>query len=267
MKNPTLVVTNPPHEAVDVEAAAELLGMDVFTARLKAKFGAPEILGAAGSGKAVELAVALRKAGLKVTILPGAALTSQTWPDPVTHLAFDDTSLRVTVGGRSIEVGYGAEAVGVLCQPPADYSVTRPVDLRQAMQSGHGPTIAEAMQERGFVDLYTMADGSLMRVSIVPQLFGIRTEEVVSELGRRFKALRIDTRLAGVRPRGRAAHRDPGAAGVPAPDARRRGYSFGTVALSDLLGTIDPELRDAPQFELGSRIAYALAPLDTAGTP
>ena len=100
MKTPTLVVSSPPHEDVDLEAAAGLLGLDVFTMRLKARFHAPEILGASGSDPAVELAVALRKTGLKVTILPGAALGTLPWPEPVTYMAFDESSLRVTVGGR-----------------------------------------------------------------------------------------------------------------------------------------------------------------------
>lgn len=256
MKTPTLVVSNPPHEEVDLDAAAHLLGLDVFTTRLKTRFAAPEILGACGPDEAVELVGGLRTTGLRATILQGGELAALPWPDPVTYLAFDDSCLRATVGGRALEIAYDIEVVAVVCQPPADFAVARPVELGQAMASGHGPTIAEAMQERGFVDLYFDTDGSPSRVSVVPRMFGIETSDLATELGRRFRSLRMDRRLVGVRPRGRPMRREKG---VPAPEEhRRRGYSFGTHALSDLLGSIEPELRDAPQFEIGSRIARAL---------
>jgi hypothetical protein len=45
------------------------------------------------------------------------------------------------------------------------------------------------------------------------------------------------------------------------PDQRKR-YSFGTLLLCHILDSIAPELRDIPQFELGSRVAYALNTLE-----
>jgi hypothetical protein len=263
MKSPTLVVSNPPHEDVDVEAAADLLGLDVFAARLKSTFTAPEILGAAGPDGAVQLAVALRKSGFRVTILPGATLAALPWPDPVSHLTFDDACLRVYTGGRSLEIDYDTETVGVFCRPPEDYGRERPIDLGQAIASGHEPTIAEAIQQRGFIDLYCLLEDALRRVSIVPRMFGTEAEDVVRELDRRFRDLRLDRRLEGVRPRARFVRHDDE---DTHPDAlQRRGYSFGTERLSDLLWSIDPELSEMTQFELGSRISCSLDPPGAEG--
>jgi hypothetical protein len=263
MKIPTLVISNPPHDEVDLEAAADLMELDVFATRLKADFAAPEVFAASAPDKAVKLAVAMRKTGFKVTILHGAALAGLPWPDPVTYLAFDESSLRATVGGEGIEIAYDTEVVGVFCQPPADFSVERTVDLGQAIASGHGPTIAEAIQWRTNIDLYFLSAGSLRRVSIVPHMFDMDGDDVVTELGRRFNALRLDRRLAGVRPRARFVRREEG---EPHLDTTlRRRYSFGTRLLSDLLGSISPELRSVPQYEFGSRMAYALNPLAVQG--
>ena len=67
--------------------------------------------------------------------------------------------------------------------------------------------------------------------------------------------LHLDTRLENVRPRQRFIM---GEAGFD-PDQRKR-YSFGTLLLCHILDSISPELRDVPQYELGSRLGYALSP-------
>ena len=263
MKIPTLVISDPPHDEVDLEAAADLMDLDVFATRLKADFAAPEVFAASGPDKAVKLAVVMRKTGFRVTILPGAALAALPWPDPVTYLAFDESSLRGTVRDGGIEIAYETEVAGVLCRPPTDFSVERTLDLGQAIVSGHGPTIAEAIQWKSNIDLYFQSSGSLRRVSIIPHMFDMDGEDLATELDRRFKALRLDRRLSGVRPRARFVEREKDEDGAPQLDAtQRRRYSFGTPLLSDLLGSISPDLRHIPQYELGSRMAYALNPLE-----
>lgn len=259
MEIPALVISNPPHGEVDLEAAAHLLGLDVFMTRLKARFAAPEIMSASEPEQAEELADALRGAGFTVSALHGSALSGLPWPDPVSSLAFDVSCLRATIRNEGIELAYDVEAVGVHCAPPAGFTMKPTVDLRQAVVSGHGPTIAEAIQWTGQVDLYFRDHGSLRRVSIVPDLLELDGEEVVRELGRRFKCLRLDTRLAGVRPRARFV-----AGKVGFDPSERKRYSFGTLRLRQVLRSISPELGDAPHYELGSRIAYALSPLRPA---
>ena len=263
MQSSTLVVSNPPHEDVDLESAAELLGLDVFATGLKSTFPAPEILGAGGPDSAVRLAVGLRKTGLRVTVLQGVSLLEVPWPDPVSYLAFDDECLRVAVRDEVWEVPYATSVLGVLCQTPANFSIDRRIDLAQAIASGLGSTIAEALQWRSFIDLYLREDESVRRVTIVPEMFGSeRGDDMVGEIERRFRRLRLDRRLAGVWPRSRFVRVDDDDEEEPPahPSAQRKGYSFGTQRLAELMASISPDLEMLPQYELGSRVAYALDP-------
>jgi hypothetical protein len=256
MEIPTLVVSNPPHGEVDVEAAAKLLELDVFAAGLKAKFAAPEIMSAAGPEEAAAFADALRSTGFRVAILDGAALRDLPWPDPISAPIFDASCMRATSRGEPIEIPYGAETVCVYCRPPADRSRKSTVDLERAVASGYGPTIAQAVQWMSVIDLYFRDEGAVRRVSVIPFLHGLDGERLIKEIGRRFKCLRLDDRLAGVRPRAHFVMTEDGFTG---PERRR--YSFGTAGLSQVLESIAPELRSIPQYEFGSRLAYALSPL------
>jgi hypothetical protein len=106
------------------------------------------------------------------------------------------------------------------------------------------------------LDLYFHEEASLRRITIVPDALKLDGEREVKELVRRFKRLRLDARLAGVRPRARFVLGD---AGHDGPERRR--YSFGTLLLRQVLESISPDLRAVPQYEFGSRLAYALSPL------
>jgi hypothetical protein len=260
MEIPTLVVSNPPHGQVDLEAAAKVLDLDPFATRLKAKFTAPEVMAASDPEEAVDFASALRGTGFTVSILHGATLTGVPWPAPASFLALDESCLRATVGDRSVEIPYDVEVAGVYCRPPADRWPTPRADIAQAVKSGHGPTIAEAVQRTSIVDLYFREKGSLRRVSIVPDFLELVGDPIVNELVRRFKRLRLDTRLTGVRPR---APFVSGGEGHDGPERRR--YSFGTLRLRQALESISDELATIPQWEFGSRLSYALDPL--TGTP
>lgn len=262
MEVPTLVVSDPPHGEVDIEAAAKLLELDVFAAGLKVTFAAPEVMSASDPGEAEEFAEALRSTGFSVAVLDGGLLSALPWPDPVSTLAFDTSSLRGTVRNEGVTIPYDADVVGVYCRPPADTSQNRAVDLDRALASEHGPTIADAIQWKSIVDLYFRDEESLRRVTIVPDHLQLDGEMIVKELRRRFKRLVLDSRLAGVRPRARF-HVE----GNFDPSSERRRYSFGTLRLRRVLESIAAELAEAPQYELGSRLAYALDPLETATLP
>lgn len=265
MKIPTLVISDPPHGEVNLDAVAGLLGLDVFTTRVKVSFAAPEVMWASGPEKTADFAAELRGAGFSVAIIGATELTSLPWPDPVTFLAFDELCLRATVRNEGIEIASDAEVVGVYCRPPADSSTKPTVALARAIASGHGPTIAESIQWMSNLDLYFRNEGSLRRISIVPDLFDSDGDEVVKELGRRFNNFRLDDRLAGVRPRARFTTGDGDE--VRLDLSQRKGFSFGTPLLRHLLESTCPELRDVPQYELGSRMAYALGPLGGPADP
>jgi len=258
MEIPTLVVSDPPHHDVDLGAAAAVLDLDIFVTRLKAKFRAPEVLSVSGTAEAADYAGALRATGFSVATISGAVLRALPWPDPVSTLAFDQTFLRATLQDESVEVDYKSEVVGVFCSPPNDFSLKAPIDLRQAVRSGHGPTIAAAIQGISSIDLYVRDSGRLRRLSIIPELIGTQGEEVAMRLHQRFERLKLDTRLVGVRPRARYI---PGETVDP---NLRKGCSFGTRRLREALDSISRELGEVPQFELGSRIGYALRPLAAA---
>lgn len=259
MVTPTLVVSDPPHGDVDLDRVAELLSLDIFVTRLKINFRAPEILGSSDAGEVSFFAGQLKDAGLSVSMVNGAMLLAPPWPEPASTFVFDDSALRVTAGGETVRVPYDAEVVAVCCQPPADFSMKPAVDPQGALKSGHGPTIAEAIQWMSILDLYFLEDDELKRVSIVPELSAVDASTVVHDVEQRFKNLHLDSRLVGVRPRQRFVM---GEAGFD-PDQRKR-YSFGTLLLCHVLESITPELRDITQYEFGSRVAFALSPLGKA---
>jgi len=255
MPIPTLVVSDPPHGEVDLEAAAKLLELDGFATRLKSSFGAPEVMHASDRAEAIAFGGALQRTGFRVQILEGATLTDPQWPDPISGLVFDASSLQATTPAAGVRVPYDAQVLAVVCQPP-NYRHTRaPEELARAIASGHGPTIAEAIQHMSVVDLYFRDAGALRRVTIVPERLRLETEVVLKDMGRRFKHLTVDARLKGVRPRA------PFSIGQGFDGSERRRYSFGTMMLRQVLESIAPELRAIPQYEFGSRLAYALSPL------
>jgi hypothetical protein len=267
-ETPTLVVSDPPHGEVGLETVASLLSLDVPGTRLKAAFPAPEVLSASAADEAKEFASSLRDAGLTVAVVDGAALTRPPWPNPITSMAFDRQGLTVSVTDGDVHVPYNASVVGVYCKPPADFSMSSGVSAADALERGDGLAIAEAIQWMANLDLYFSEAGALRRISIVPDLAdfsslgelrrpvaGETMDAVIEECRRRFGRLQLDARLENVRPRQRFIM---GEAGFN-PDQRKR-YSFGTLLLCHILDSISPELRDVPQYELGSRLAYALSP-------
>ena len=255
MPIPTLVVSDPPHEDVDLDAAAKLLRLDPFATRLKCVFAAPEIMEAAGPEQASEFAEALGSTGFNVVMLPGGVLAEVPWPDPVSTMTLDATSLQMSTRADSYRLAYDADVLGVYCRPPQEPATSSTVQIERAIASEHGPTIADAIHRRTILDLYFRDGPALRRATVVPELLKLDAERVVRDLRRRFEHLRLDDRLAGVRPR--LPYQRLGEA---AEGAERRRYSFGTHMLYHVLESISPELRAVPQYELGSRLAYALSP-------
>lgn len=267
MDIPTLVLSDPPHGVVDVGTAAELLGLDLAGTRLKVQFPAPEVLSASDAGEANEFAADLRGTGLSVAVIAGGRLDDVPWPDPVTSLAFGEDGLTAGLRSGDVHLSYGTPVLGVFCKPPAGFSMKSDVNVLEAIERGDGPAIAEGIQWKSIVDLYFREGGRVRRISLVPGLAdfsglgalrgGTAAEtlrSILDECTSRFDDMELDTRLEDVRPRQRFVM---GEAGFN-PDLRKR-YSFGTLLLCHILDSISAELRDVPQYELGSRMAYALS--------
>ena len=73
----------------------------------------------------------------------------------------------------------------------------------------------------------------------------------VAEFEDKFSEARMDRRLVGMQPRSRAmvSKRTP-------ISGERKGFSFATAALSQLLESLSPDLKAVNQFDLASRLAY-----------
>jgi hypothetical protein len=247
-----LVVSDPPHEViVKEEAAAEALGLPVDHTLLKVGFGAPEVLGATDPERAADLAISLKAADVRVQMRDGSGLARIPWPTIVAAFELDRDALRARVeDGAVVEIPYDEPVVAVSCEPPVDF--VPPADWSGPNPAGtslSGAAAADALEWVPHVDLYFQRDGRLRRISIDGELI----VPLVAECEGRFTRLTLDRRLEGVRPRRRFVAGDVGFN----PDQRKR-YAFGTLLLRHALESIDPELRDLTQYELGSRLAYLL---------
>lgn len=244
-----LVVSNPPHGSVKEEAAAAALGLSLDEARLKIRFGAPEVLAASHPTRAADLAIALKAAGIHVEMREAHALAEVPWPTLVSTFDFRSTGLLARSGSQAFEIGYDEPVFGVYCEPPADF---RPPEGAPDPDDGVvrvGPAAAEALEWVSHLDLYFGGNGPRRRIAIT----GESLVAMVDECKGRFRRLVLDSRLEGVRPRRRFVAGEQGFD----PDMRKR-YAFGTLLLRHLLEEISPELRDVTQYELGSRLAYVL---------
>jgi hypothetical protein len=256
MTVPTLVVSDPPHGAVDLDAAAGVLGLDVFSARVKSVFPAPEVMEVSTPEGAEEWAAALRSTGFDVAVVPGHALLEVPWPDPVESLVLDTSHLEATVRGKRVRISYDVGVFGVSCRPPTDRSLPSPASLRRVVAGASSAGIVDAIAHRSIVDLFVREEGTLRRVTIVPDVLELDGQRVLKDLTARLRQLRLDRRLEGVKPRAPFAADGPIHAGP-----QRRRYSFGTLLLQEALERIEPGLGSVSQLELGSRLAYALNPL------
>jgi hypothetical protein len=261
-----LVVADPPHGDMDIDAVAATLGLAVDIARLKVAFPAPEVLSASNQYRANEVADALSDAGLSVRVFDGALLGSVPWGTPVSTFAFGDEGLRVRAGGEEAEIPSDEPVLAVYCEPPVGFQAPF---SRRTRGASPGLSFAEDMEWVPRLDLYFERDGVLDRVMLVPgvtdfsrvadarsgdDLASLRA--TVAECERRFTDLHLDARLEHVRPRQRFVMGETGF-----DIDLRKLYSFGTLLLRQVLDSVSPELRDLPQYELGSRMSYVLEPL------
>jgi hypothetical protein len=263
-----LVISDPPHRDVDQEVVASILGLESDDARLKIGFAAPEVLSASDPARANEVAASLRSAGLSVAVIDGHAMAGIPWPTLVSSFEFGSQGLIARSGENVVEVRYETPVAVVYCKPPPDFPRGGPgggaTDSKAA--AGDGFTATETIEWMARLDLYFTQNEALRRISIVDDVtdfsgLGGRSEPsadeglaaTLSECRSRFAHLAVDSRLENVRPRQRFI------AGERGFDLDlRKAFSFGTLLLRQVLDSISPELRDIPQYEYGSRVAYLL---------
>ena len=272
MASQLFVVSDPPHGTVDQDEVAALLGIDIDVLRLKIGFPAPEVLAANDPEPALAVAERLERTGMSVKALDGASLAGVPWPALVSSCYFDESALTARVGDEAIVVPYEAPIAVVSFTPPADFDGPGAEAIPAVRAAGAGRALAEAIQFLPGTDVYVPRPGGLRRITFVggvtdfgglPSQPGSATAEVleatVAELARRYPHAAVDTRLENVRPRRKFAMGDESF-----DLDMRKLFSYGTLLLRQALMAVDPELGDLPQYELGSRVAWALSRSDGA---
>lgn len=265
-----------------------LLGLGESEARIKFNYGAPEVWSVSDDEeRAALVADALRAAGLSVSVVPAQDLLTVPPSSLVLSFSLADDGLVAETAEGEVRLGYDTPTTGVFCKPPADFASGDPgVETPHAARGTIGPRArnaivnrlsglghsrlhqetVELLERRTNLDLCFANGEGLRRISValgVVDFSGLgeaasgrdikNMETFVAECERRFTDLVIDKRLENVRPRQRLTLANP----VPgSPD--RKLFSFGTVALKDLLEAVSPELGNLTQFELGTRLSYLL---------
>jgi hypothetical protein len=243
---PTLVVSNPPHGLVDAKRAAPHLHLLPVELVLKVHYPIPEIwLAKDDPAAAGQAATALRDAGLAVTVTPGAALGGLPPQAHVETFSFGADGMTLGLDEQDVVLPYDLPVVVVGCSP------------RDA------PPEAEGTGAWGvFADVYADAAGGVVRCGVsatttdFAALHGTnlagpagRLSRFLQECEARFTRVVVDRRLLHLQLRRKQLPPPPG---VP----QRKGFAFGTAALSSLLQQIAPEQSGMNQCELGSRLVY-----------
>jgi len=273
------VVSNPPHGAIDdIRPAARCFDLSPAEARMKANFKAPEVWISGDRESLESKAKELREAGFNVAVVDPSALLETPHQHPVEKLEFTDTELLASVGECQVRLPYDAKVFGVFCRPPAEVPIEsrkiasladslgkRSITVMMERGTSSPGSVAEALERTAFVDLYLSDGAEIRRISVaqgITDFSGLgQAKAMVSsanvnafilECERRFEDLDIDDRLVDVRPRQRPM------VGTTNDREDRRLFSFGTLALSALLESVSPELKDLTQYDLGSRLSYLM---------
>jgi hypothetical protein len=261
-----LLVSNPPHGAVDARRAAPPLGLTPAEATLKLHYPVPEIwLAFDARAEAENTATELGAAGLHVTLVGAEDLGSVPPRTEVRSFAIHEAGL-VLLSDQRTTIERVEPLIAVFCAPreagPAEGRAPggRPSEPMRAV----GDHTA-AQDTRGFLDLYLTRQGSLRRLAVVQGVtdfsgFGEAALpspagnliKFVAEVESHFTNAKVDRRLALLQARRRTT-----ATGVHArPGPSRKSFTYGTTELKQLLGGISPELEDVSEYELSSRLAY-----------
>ena len=268
-----LLISNPPHGDIDVVEVASYFGVTAAEVRIKANYGVPEIWFAEeDQARLLETAAALDAAGLNTVPVAGSDLVEIPPQSPVTSFAFTGEGLWVRRDDSGWTIAYDAPAIAVFGRPQVDGQDAKSTTGSFASQLSSSGRMTLRRRSLGggqvesgaapFLDVYTPSDTGLLRVSIVQDVtdfsmlpadlpHGLSAmQNLVAECENQFENAHFDRRLVAMKLRGvlRVLTR-------PA-QSRRTGFSFATEALTELLGSLSPDLRDISQGDLSSRLAY-----------
>jgi hypothetical protein len=278
MPVPHLIVSDPPHRVQDFQPAAPVFGLGVADVRLKANYPVPEIWVVDVEDRPIQSALAtLDGSGFSVLRMPGTAVAELPRAAAVRSFAFTPDGLTITSDLGEDVLPYDASVLGVFCQTLAPPRLSRTSQEVLTGRVSHFVDANEGFRRSGirpgpepvptmFLDLYTLSGAPPRRFTFAQDTVdfaGLGTTsprasvnllQLIAEFQGSFPNGWLDRRCAAMRVRrnvmiaGRA---------VPIePDARRKGFSFGTVALVTILELIAPELKTITQPELSSRLVY-----------
>ena len=242
---------------------------------MKANYGLPEIWFAEEDETNLsDTAAALEAAGINTALVAGGDLVEIPEQSPAESFAFTDAGLQVVRDDSEWTIAYDAPTIAVVCRPRVDVqdatAPVRPLASRLASWGRSGalrrsPDAGQAdFDISPFLDFYTWMDDGLFRTSIVQEITSFPTvaadlphglstmRNLVAECENRFEKAYFDQRLWDMTVRGTASVVTKATPHQPS----RTGFSYATEALSGLLGSLSPDLKDASQAELSSRLAY-----------
>ena len=272
-----LLISNPPHGDVDTLGAASHFGLSAAEVGMKANYGLPEIWFAAeDEASLLDTAAALEAAGLNTILVAARDLVEVPGQNPAQSFAFTDEGLRVEGDDSERTVAYDTPAIMVFGRPQVYVQSGRSPSRTVASQlSSWGRGSRRAGPDEGspeleaspFLDLYVPSDTGPLRISIVQEItsFSLLSENqphglsamqnLVAECENRFENAYVDRRLVDMTLRGIARV----VTAAPPGEPLRTGFSFATQALAELLSSLSPALKDLPQADLSSRLAYLTA--------
>ena len=291
MQSPTLIISDPPHEDLDPALAAPCFGLSPAEVRMKANYPIPEVWLTDSEGVKLDPAAdILRTAGLNIVSVPGRDLAEIPQQTMVKSFAFTDTGLTLNLEDSQVDLSHDQKLVAVFCQPRPGTGGSSGIaanpmteglrqrrsgvfmarDTLMGFGTGTRPSLAGVEEENAespFLDIYVPGKSSgapPLRLALVQDqvdfsgLGDLKLPRAadnmvmfVAELEDRFSAARVDRRLVGMQRRSRAM------VSKRAPiSGERKGFSFATAALSQLLESLSPDLKAINQFDLASRLAY-----------
>lgn len=275
MLDHTLVVSNPPQNGVKAAEAARCLGLTAEEFHGKAKYGVPEIWFADTDAEKVKrTGEALQALGCNVTVATSRDLLNVPGRLRVRSFSFTETGFVVHLDGSSLTIAYDLPIVAIYCKPRETGPDLRTSGARRRssgfinfrdriMELGTGVE-PEAGDDEGavpFLDIYVSPGKRPTRITVLQNAVDFsglghmqpraasNMAALVENCEDRFKEATVDRRLEGMRLRLHIARRASGA-------EHRRGYSFASPSLTELLSSISGDLLNLSQSEFSARLAF-----------
>ncbi len=255
MQNYTLVVSNPPHgREVDLAKAAVCLGLPPTNFRMKSLFHLPEVwLVGTDRGKVEAAAQTLQDAGLSVVVVTGAEFHKVPPQGRVQSFTFGDEHFVADLRDGKVELPYDDPVLAVVHTPSSEAAITSNADD----------------SNRTFLDLYLLRGPGVQRISVLKDVVDFaglgdmqlpsaadNMSKFMTEWETRFTGTTVVRTLMNLPPR-----RTVSLADLTVVEEQRKGYSYGSRGLLELLDILAPDLGSVGLADFLSRLVYLTSPL------